>query len=307
MFESYRARQLNFQRHVLKYALELNELQAATVEAISTARDQIEIQFSKHAEDGNRVDYTLKRLFAYLSDRSQAVSYLVSSNLVWDAEIVLRSFYEANAKIWFICLSKPDQRDALVEEFWGPYAYMHNHKRANRTSPAAELFRRHDRPADETILSTLTNQRIFDIGEGNRNDRKALEHKWSFTEIIRFLANNSPEDFDLQDAPSLLHMYGLQSHLIHADETALDLMLDRKLRAPDELEILACAHASRIFSDQSSLWTFSALALRYRYDRNTKIGGGLLEKYAKVHDLANLFADKFRESQADFYRSIGKK
>ncbi len=239
-----------------------------------------------------------------MSDRSQAVSYLLSSNFVWDAEIVLRLFYEANAKIWFICLTEPDQRDALVEEFWGPYASMHNHKRAHRASLAAELCRHHDWPADEINLSALSDRSVFDFGEGNKNDRKALAHKWSFTEIIRFLANNSPRDFDLRDAPGLLHMYGQQSHLIHADESALDYMLDRKLRSPEELELLACAHASRILSDQSSLWTFSAMALRHLYNRETEIGGGLLAKYAKVHELAKPFFDRFNESQTEFYASI---
>jgi hypothetical protein len=288
----------------LKYSAELNELQEATLEAISFARNQIEIQFSNHAEDRNLVDYTLKHLFAYLSERSQAVSYLVSSNMVWDAEIVLRSFYETAAKIWFICLSRPDQRDALVEEFWGPYASMHSHKRANRASPAAEVFKRNKRPDDEIILSMLGDPRLFDFGENNKKDRKSLEQKWSFTEIIKFLGSNSPEGFDLQDVPGLLHMYGQQSHLIHADESALDLMLDRKLRAPEEYEILASAHVCRIFSDQASLWSISALALSHRYDRKTEIGNGLQAKHAKLHDLAKPFLDRFQESQAEFYRNI---
>ena len=238
----------------MKYAKELNALQDASLDAVSAARDQIELQFSEHAKEENRVDNTLKRLFAYLSDRSQAVSYLVSSNFVWDAEIVLRSFYEANAKIWYICLNEPAQRETLVEEFWGPYASMHNHKRARRAAPAVDLSIRHNRTADAVIFSTLADRTIFNTGEGNKNDRKALEQKWSFTEIIRFISNNSPKDFDLRDAPGLLHMYGQQSHLIHADESALDLMLDRRLRAPEELEVLACAHACRIISDQAGLW-----------------------------------------------------
>lgn len=226
---------------------------------------------------------------------------------MWDAEIVLRSFYEANAKIWFVCLSQSDQRDELAEEFWGPYASMHSHKKANRASPAAEVFRRHGKSADETTLSTLTDPRIFDFGEGNKNDRRALEQKWSFTEIIGFLANNSPDDFDLRDATGLLHMYGQQSHLIHADESALDLMLDRELRNPEERELLACAHVSRIFSVQASLWTFSTMVLRYRHDRKTEIGGDLLAKFEKVHELAKPFLYRFSASQEAFYRDISAK
>jgi hypothetical protein len=163
------------------------------------------------------------------------------------------------------------------------------------------VAKRHQKSVDVAILANLANSKIFDFGESNKQERRALESKWSFTEIIRYLSENSPKDFDLQNTPGLLHMYGQQSHLIHADETALDLMLDRKRRAPVEKEILACAHVSRIFSDQVSLWTFSALALQYRYARQTEIGGGLVAKWDKVQKLTEPFNVRFNKSQKQFY------
>jgi hypothetical protein len=223
---------------------------------------------------------------------------------VWDAEIVLRSFYEANAKLWFICFSPAAKRDALVEEFWGSYASMHSHKKAFRALPAAELFGRQNKATEGAILSALSNQNIFDFGQSDKRARKALEQKWSFTEIIRCLAKNSSGVSELKDVLGLLHMYGQQSHLIHADESALDLMLDRELRPLEENQLLACAHVSRIFSDQTSLWTFSAMALAHRYEGKTEIESSLWAKCAMVHKLAKPFIDRFNESQAEFYRGV---
>lgn len=288
----------------MQYAEELNDLQDATLEAISAARDEVEAQFSEHAENDSLVDHTLKRLLAYASDRSQAVSYLVSSDYVWDAEMILRSFYEASAKVWFLCLAKSDERNALAKEFWGPYAEMHNHKRINRAGPATELFQGLGRSADRDVFAVLRKPSLFDPGEGNKVIRRGLEQKWSFTEIVKTLADNAPADFDFRDAKALLHMFGQQSHLVHADDVALDLMLDRKLRSPDELELLACAHVARIFSDQVSLWMISAMALRYRYGRKSDFQGDLLGKSARVHGLGQPIQDRFYRSQEEFYERV---
>ena len=289
-----------------EYCVELNRLQDATLDLISTSRDQVEVQFSEHANADSGVDYTLKRLFSFMSDRSQVVSYLVSSNFVWDSEIILRSFYEANAKIWLICLSPPNERNALLEEFWGALANAHNHKRAYKAASAKSLFEKHNKLDEATVFAALENRNIFDRSSGNRKDRKNVEKRWSFSEIVKFLELNSPKEFDLRDAPGLLHMYGMQSHLIHADETAMDLMLDRKMRSREDLDLLLRAHVSRIFSDQAGLWVFSFLALRHRYDRKTNIGGDLLEKYKDVLDMAKPFADRHYVSQGEFYRDIEK-
>lgn len=283
---------------------ELNELQEATLEAISIARDQIEIQFSENARSECMVDYTLKRLFSYFSDRSQVISYLVSSNYVWDAEIILRSFYEVAAKIWFIALASHEDQEILIEEFWGKLGQSNSRKQARKAMLSSNVSARHGCETEQKIFDYLTRDDVFDFGTANKNARKTVEQKWSFSEIISYLSKNSPEDFNLTDANGLLHIYGIASHLIHGDESALNLMLDRKMRSVEEGVLLDCAQVARVFSDQTSLWTFSAIALRHHFDRKTEISTELFSKYLHVRDLTKPIHARFYETQKEFYDHV---
>ena len=282
-------------------AARLNQLQNAVLDAIRTACDEIESHFVQRGHPEDPVDHTLRRLFSYLSERSQTVSYLVSSGFVWDGEIVLRSFYEANAKIWFICFREAGDRKALVDEFWGAFSVAHNRKQATRARAPVDLFRSVNRPNDEAILSALTSENLFNFGTDAKETRKRLEQKWSFSEILKYLAANSPAGFEMKYIEALSHSYGIASHLIHADEAALDLMLDRKLRPPDELAALAKAHVCRIFSDQVSLWMLSAIALAFRFGRQQRISKDLESKFELVHQLSRPFTDAFNAGQIEFY------
>jgi len=282
-------------------AKELNELQDAVLAAISGARDAISVLFIQHGRPKELIDNTLMRMCSYLSDRSQAVSYLVSAGYVWDGEIVLRSFYEANARIWFICLTEPSQRQALVEEFWGDLADIHTYKRGRRAAAPRELFNRSLQPQDEAVFEFLTRDDFQKFTGGTKQNRKAIEQRWSFTEIIQWLKKNGPADFNFRDIEVLLHTYGIASHLIHADESALDLMLDRKLRARDEVEILASAHICRIFSDQVSLWTLSAMTIAHRFGHKPRLPPSVQERWKHVSALSKVFLERFHATQEDFY------
>jgi Family of unknown function (DUF5677) len=281
---------------------ELNELQDATLEAVAAARDSVQALFVAHESTAGPVYATLKRLFAYMSERSQAVSFLLSAGYVWDAEIILRPLYETNARIWFICLAPTEKdREGLVAEFWGEHAALHNRKRAARADAAASVARKNNSAGDESIFALLTDDRLFTFSEANKGARRKIEQKWSFTEIVKFLAENAPDNFDMSAVTGMLHTYGLASHLIHADDAALDLMLDRKMREPDELIILSVAHVSRIFSDQASLWLFSALALAHRFGKRDSLNEKVIEKCGRVYKLVDPISKKFHASQAQFY------
>lgn len=266
-------------------------------------RDAIDSLFLAHAPP-MVVDTTLKRLFGYMSERSQAVSFLVSSGYAWDAEIVLRPLYEVNARIWLICLAPNEKaREALVAEFWGDHVEIYNRKRAGRAATAAAIASSNGVTGDDKILCALADDQFFTFSQADKGTRKKVEQKWSFTEIVRFLEKNAPDDFDMSAIAGLLHMYGLASHLIHADAAALDLMADRKLRDPDELAILSATHLCRIFNDQASFWLFSALALAHRFGEKQAIDDEVFEKYARIQKLAAPISEEFEQSQAAFYEN----
>ena len=103
------------------------------------------------------------------------------------------------------------------------------------------------------------------MGSNNKSERKALEQKWSFSEIIRHLADSEIDGVNTKGIEALLYNYGLASQLIHADESALNFMEDRALRGPEERLLLERAHVCRMMSDQVALWYFSTLTLCHHY------------------------------------------
>lgn len=199
-----------------------------------------------------------------------------------------------------MCLT-PKEREMLVSEFWTRYRAMHDHKRAGRSKKAANLAETFGKLIEQDIFDQLSNSEIFEIGAESKKVRKALEQKWSFNEIIGYLAKHSPPGLNLDGVEGLLHMYGMQSHLIHADEAALGLMLDRTQRKPEELLLLEQSHVCRIFSDQASLWYFSTKLLSHRYGGRTSISVELHDKWEELHNLIQYFTDGFSSSQEEFY------
>ena len=282
------------------FAKDLNELQDAKLQLISTVRDLIDHTFQESDKE-EQVLQTLKQLFHYMSSRSQAVSYLVSSGFPWDAEIILRSFYVASAKIWFICFEAESERSALVQEFWGLYAATHDHKRKHRVGPVRNLSKADGREGSAAIFDGLVNEALFPSTPTNKRIRKDLEQKWSFSEIINALSDSKDEKAKVPDADVLLHMYGQQSHLIHADDAALDLMLDRALRRKDELPILEASHAARIMSDQGSLWVFSLAALRHMHGAEKLIPLEVAELWTAQTKQSEVLFDQFFDTQRNFY------
>ena len=271
----------------------LEELQDAALTVIAATRDEVVWLFDNFSQEGDLVDDTLKRLSFFMSSRSQTVSYLVSSNYIWDAEIVLRSFYEANAKIWYICDLDDAERKSAVAEFWGEYASMHNHKRRHRANLALSSISFGRDKSGELVYAPLTDPDAFEFGENNKGERRRLEGKWSFSEIVNRLANGNGAVLDWKPIVALLHMYGQQSHLAHADDAALDLMMDRMMREPDELLLLSASHIARIFSDQATMWVISEALLRHRYSARPRAGNSITQLYSRFADLASSIEREF--------------
>lgn len=288
------------------FANEMDEIQSAMLDATSKFRNSIAKDFAENFKSYNRIDSTLNDLFAYFSDRSQAISHLASYGYAWDAEIILRCAYEVAGKIWLICLYPKDGRGKLIEEFWGISAEIHNRKKARKANLAKQLHILRNAQYDSKVFDFFEDKEIFPHDEINKKERKGIEQKWSFTEIINYLEANHPKDFPMKYITCLLFNYDAASHLIHADDHALDLMLDRELRDPEELTLLTLSHTIRIWSDLVSLWYMSAETLRYHFgirEKNRDLYM-YIEKFSKVSDPIRA---RFNQTQEKFYNTWQEK
>lgn len=290
----------------IAHSKELNELQDATLASISISRDNIANAFEDHLDRSTLLGATLWELVKYQSERSQAASYLVSSNLIWDAEMILRSFYEANVKIWYLCCLQGSTRDSAVEEFAGAFLDVQAHKRRLKAGIARTVVEASGGKFDSEIFAAIEDDKIFKFHDGNKKERRDIEQRWSFSVLVRKLEETPPSILDFSSIRGLEYAFGLQSHLLHADVTALDLMRDRISRPLEELEALVGTHVCRIFSDQASIWAMTAIAIWKVAEVKNPNGEQIAESVENVHRLARPFRERFEATQRDFYSDVAR-
>jgi hypothetical protein len=278
-------------------------LQEASLQAHAVIRDEIAGLFERYGETTPDVTPTLKRLFWYLSERNQAVSFLVSWGYSWDAEIILRSFYETAAKILFICFAEDQDKPELMDEFWNKLGSINDRRRARKAEFSAQVDEANT--PSGVIFKASKDERLFDLdAKGNKAERKRLEQKWSFSEIIESLDGRMVGGKPLVGIKSVLHIYGVCSHLAHADSAAMDLMADRATRSEDELGHLQAGHISRILSDQVSLTWFCAEALRGHFKGEFSDTARFYGAFQNTAELGEPLQAAFYESQRAFYEGL---
>lgn len=278
----------------------LRHLQDGCLEALDLIRDEIHHLFQTFCPEPNQVDQTLRNLFAFQFSRSQAVSFLISWGYSWDAEIVLRTFYEASAKLLFITLAEQSDKQRFVNEFWEDLGSVFDRKTAQRALHAEGLFEAGSVSA--AIFGVLQDDSIFDLApQTTRTERKDAQKRWSFTEIVESLQGRHLDGKPLTGIKSLLHIYGMASHLAHADKNALELMADRAMRETAELRILEAGHISRMMTDQVSMTWFCAVALKHHLTGEFNNPQKMIEAFEIAHKLSEPIQKAFEDSQKAFY------
>lgn len=279
--------------------MSMDDVQDRQLELISITRDSIESLIDR--PDLCEVDTTLRRLLGYFSGRSQTISLLVSDGNLLDAEIILRSLNECFAKICLICYQPEDQKDDLVDEFWNALGKINNHRKRHRAQKAQDLAKYLGNRQDERVFRALSTDTLYSFSDLNRKERKRLEQKWSYSEIIKFLDSGVVQGAPENAFAGLTHMYGMQSHIAHCDDVALDLILDDMTREPDVRREKTKAHTCRIWSDQLSLWVFIYSALSHHFNEKVEYSSGIWPLWAAhTSEMARL-SNEFWATQSEFY------
>ena len=86
-----------------------------------------------------------------------------------------------------------------------------------------------------------------------RKNRQRIMQPWSYNEMIKKIAQSTNN----KKIECLNRNFTQSSHLIHADETALGVINDRKNRPPEEKIALLVLHEIRLLSDSLSLYSES--------------------------------------------------
>ena len=217
-------------------------------------------------------------LNAYAADRSLAVYCLLINGLTFDAEIVLRSFYETIAKSLLFATASSERRENLLVEYWEILPAVHDVKGVGKAEIAEKLARRYGRQDDERVFASLRNDALFTVKHSaNRSARKVVESRWLFSNIIRALSRGSDDHTRIACIESLFHVYGMSSHVAHANPKAFDLLEDRMLRVDDRL------------------------SLEVALDDQSLMADALREAFERMNELTKPYQESFSRSQDDFY------
>lgn len=252
-------------------------------------------------EDWEDFRPTLRLLLGYILERGAALR-LITMRHDFDAEILLRTLHEGAAKLMLIALTPEANRANVLGEYWSGLGEVSDRKMAYRAG-LAESVTPEGRDGSRDSLRVLQGRRA-QRGEQtlDRNERRRLEQRWSLPEVLatldRLLRAKRPE------AVALLHIYGMASHLAHADSRALELQLDRSFRHLKERADLEDAHCARMLSDIAAVGAFCTLLTAQAAGSVRDDLQPALAKAAKVGADAAAIIGDFDATQRSFNRSI---
>lgn len=253
-------------------------------------------------EDWEDFRPTLRLLLGYILERGFAALRLMTMRHDFDAEILLRTFHEGAAKLMLIALTPEADRVEVLDEYWAGLGQVADRKTAHRAGMAESVMP--DEPSDSRDSLRVLQSRHFQRGEQtlDRHERRRLEQKWSLPEVLKALDRLLKTE--RREAVALLHIYGMASHLAHADCRALELTLDRSFRPPEERANLEHAHVARMLSDIAMLGASCTLL-------TTEASGGrrdglesMMAKARKVGAGAAMIIRAFDVTQREFNGSV---
>nr|WP_295969108.1 DUF5677 domain-containing protein [uncultured Xanthomonas sp.] len=237
---------------------------------------------------------------SYYSARCQSVNLLLQEWKLWDCDILMRPALECATKYLFVSIAKNPERAQRITECTVHLNEIENIQRSDKARTAANNSR--DDYAKMLLGgAVLTPEKDYELrSRWPKSTRQALKQKWSFSEMARALEKFNEPLLNLTSYCSLLHSYGLSSHLIHADQTALDLMHDRAVRPPQERQLLENAHFARLAVDQTALFFVCWRAMAYALE-SQEVNIDLTKAMLALFDESKVFHYEFAESQRSFY------
>lgn len=257
--------------------------------------------FETIADQRSHYSETLRVLTHYQSDRGRGVYALLVNGLVWDAEIVLRSFYEVVAKTEFLVTCRGERREQLLTEFWNVLPSIYDAKDGDRAMVAEKFAARHERNDDARVFSFLRDEKHFNLKKTeNRKYRQEVEQRWSFSKIVGTLAAGRDGHDRIIGMDAMLYGYGLASHVAHASPKAFDLLEDRSTRG-DDLLALEVGHVDRMLSDMLYLTIYNLHQIQTVLIGSLPLPQVFIQIFKRATERSAPIKQAFHRSQDAFY------
>lgn len=239
------------------------------------------------------VRFVSTQLFIGCHLTSESVLILINEGKEWDADLICRAVLEGTAKFVYMMLGEPEDIKQKAVEYWET---LPEFAEANRSARAERFLRAVSNPDSvewapfrELLLSP---EQIADSRKGmSRKERMALQEKWSFFGISKYLVESGPPG--LRDFVHMAHGYAASSNLLHMDGDGIGIVWERCTRSADRQAAAKVAHAARVVMDICNLASLRLRFLLKAYHKNTSCLKDIEERYRWLRQQLKAGADEF--------------
>lgn len=222
--------------------------------------------------------------FDYCIDRSNAIYLLLHQRAYWDAEIVMRPLIECTVRMCYVCYAPSDAIPNLIEEY-ARSLYEVNRleqsERAKKSQTQAHAAKRGGVPYDNPIILSSDAEEYL-RSRWPKAKRQALKQKWSFSEMIKQLDQWTKPRFRTDIFSSFIHSYGISSHLIHADESGMGVVANRKAKPEDEQNMMEIAHLHKLLDLTLSSSMLTTIGLAVATNNRVEEAAELVNNYESL-------------------------
>jgi len=203
-----------------------------------------------------------KHLHAFIHERIDSLLLLVQGGCLWDADIIIRCIAEASVKLVYVStLATEEDRNSKALEFWNDLGEINQLKQSKQ---ARQVLSETGVELEGIIMPEDEEKKLGE--KWTKKVRKRTEHPWSYNEMIKFISTETNKNEIL----CLARNFTQSSHIIHADETALGVIEDRKQRGEIERNILMILHENRLLGDTITFYQWILRVLLNLYKKDVK-------------------------------------
>lgn len=228
------------------------------------------------------IRFVLAQLYISCHKTSESILILSCHQKEWDASILERALMEGSIKFAFIAHGKNNEIKTKTEEFWGVLQETHDAGRHTRVEQMIGIMGDNETRAATDLL--LSEEELSKIQKKfSKNERKSIQQKWAFLEILKYFSNHQNPEFHMFQALAL--GYGLSSHLIHKDATGIGMEWERSQRDNVNKNATTQAHIARLVSSAVSWpWINTMFLLKITN-----------EDLSRLHRLKEKYEDLFND------------
>lgn len=207
--------------------------------------------------------YTIGILVSAAARSAESAFLLIAYGQLWDAEMPLRSTFEATLKLSYLLQSKDNFKERFNEysHILFEISLLKDDKKIRdflgvASNPDADEWL----PLRERLIPQEELDRMNK--EYDKSYKRSLETRWGFTGLISFLS--SSDDPLFKGFNALSHGYSIASHIMHADYLGVSIPMERGTREEDRRDSAHFAHLTRLISDAFT-WMRLRLFVGYRF------------------------------------------